>query len=265
VLARTVVDIVSHVSPSKWRVLTAVLRRLVPQLAEASAIPTALSAVSFLALGSLAAYGSALAWFVFAIGRRLCVQRRIPTLVLLAGIGFAVRAVIALASGSTFVYFVQPVLGKLALSAALITSMVSGRPLVTRFAHDFCRMSTEIDRRPAVARLYRQLTYLWIVVNLGAASVTVVLLLTTRPNIFVTVTPVSVTVLTALGVAVTVCASVRTARSEGLYATLSADGRLSAGTRTSPAADCESRHAPHTSIEGRGHLPLCAPHCPHPE
>jgi hypothetical protein len=217
-----------HHSPSKFRVLRAVLRRLVPDVAEASLIPTAIFAVTFVALGPIAAYGSAIGWFIFAIARRLYAGRRIPTLVLLASIGITVRTVVALVSGSTFMYFAQPVLGKLALCAVLIASIVSGRPLVTRFAHDFCRMSVEIDARPGIVQLYRRLTYLWVAVNLAAAAITVTLLLTTKASVFVTVTPVSGAVLTAFGVAVTVSASVAAARSEGLYATVSADGRLSA-------------------------------------
>ena len=147
---------------------------------------------------------------------------------LLASVGITARTVLALASGSTFVYFAQPVLGKVALSAILIVSVLSGRPLVTRFAHDFCLMAPEIDSRPAIVKLYRRLTYLWVVVNLAAAGVTVTLLLTTPARVFVAVTPVAGTILTAAGVALTVSASVRTARSEGLFATVSADGRLSA-------------------------------------
>jgi hypothetical protein len=197
-------------------------------VAEASLIPTAIFAVTFVALGSIAAYSGAIGWFIFAIGRRLYAGRRIPTLVLLASIGITVRTVVALVSGSTFMYFAQPVLGKLALCVVLIASIVSGRPLVTRFAHDFCRMSVEIDARPGIVRLYRRLTYLWVAVNLAAAAITVALLLTTKASVFVTVTPVSGAVLTALGVAITVSASVAAARSEGLYATVSADGRLSA-------------------------------------
>jgi hypothetical protein len=218
----------SYDSPSKLRVLGAVLRRLAPDVIEASVIPTALFAAAFVAFGAFAAYGAALGWSYVAIGRRLYTRKRIPTLVLLASVGITARTALALASGSTFVYFAQPVLGKLALSAVLIASVLSGKPLVTRFAHDFCLMSPEIDARPAIVRLYRQLTVLWVVVNLAAAGVTVTLLLTTPASVFVTVTPVAGTVFTALGVAITVSASVRAARSEGLFATLSADGRLSA-------------------------------------
>jgi hypothetical protein len=209
-------------------VLRAVLRRLVPDVAEASVIPTAVFSVGYLAAGPFAAYICAIGWFFLAVGRRVCAGRRVPTLVLLASIGITVRTVVALASGSTFVYFAQPVLGKLALSAVLIASILTGRPLVARFAHDFCRMSVEIDTRPAIVRLYRRLTYLWVAVNLAAAAITVILLLTTRASVFVTVTPMSGAMLTAIGVAVTVSASVGAARSEGLHATVSADGRLSA-------------------------------------
>ena len=223
------VDVSSHGTPSKLRVLSAVLRRLAPDLIEASVIPTALFTVTFLTVGTFAAYVVALAWSYVAIGRRVFTGRPVPTLIFLASIGITARTGLALASGSTFVYFAQPVLGKLALSATLLASIVTGRPLVTRFAHEFCRMSPEIDTRPAIVQLYRRLTYLWVVVNLAAAAVTVTLLLTTQASVFVTVKPLAVGTLTALGVGLTVSASVQAARSEGLFAMVSADGKLSAG------------------------------------
>ena len=218
----------SYGRPSKLSVLVAVLRRLGPDLIEASVIPTALFTVTFLTIGTVAAYVVALTWSYGAIARRVYAGRPVPTLILLASIGITARTALALASGSTFVYFAQPVLGKLALSATLMASIVTGRPLVTRFAHEFCRMSPEIDTRPAIVRLYRRLTYLWVVVNLAAAAVTVTLLLTTQASVFVTVKPLAVGALTALGVGLTVSASVQAARSEGLFAMVSADGKLSA-------------------------------------
>lgn len=221
----------SHGTPSKLRVLVAVLRRLAPDVIEASLIPTALFALALLTFGPITAYGAALGWSYLAIGRRLYVRRRVPTLILLASVGITARTALALASGSTFVYFAQPVLGKVALSAVLVASVITGRPLVSRFAHDFCRMSPEIDVRPGIVRLYRRLTFLWVAVNLGAAAMTVTLLLTTRTSIFVTVTPVAGAILTALGVGLTVSASVRTARVEGLFATVSPEGRLTARFR----------------------------------
>ena len=224
-------DVHGDGTPSKWRVLVAVLRRLAPDLIEASVIPTVLFTVTFLTIGTVAAYLVALGWSYLAVARRAYAGRPIPTLVLLASIGITARTALALASGSTFVYFAQPVLGKLVLSGVLMASIVTGQPLVTRFAHDFCRMSPEIDTRPAIVQLYRRLTYLWVAVNLAAAAVTVTLLLTTRSSVFVTVKPLAGAMLTALGVAFTVSASVRAARSEGLFATVSVDGRLSARCR----------------------------------
>lgn len=224
-------DVDADGRPSKFRVLVAVLRRLAPDLIEASVIPTILFTVTFLTIGTVAAYMVALAWSYLSIGRRVYTSRPVPTLVLLASIGITARTALALASGSTFVYFAQPVLGKVVLSAVLMVSIITGQPLVTRFAHDFCRMSPEIDTRPAIVQLYRRLTYLWVAVNLAAAAVTVTLLLTTRSSVFVTVKPLAGATLTALGVALTVSASVRAARSEGLFAMVSVDGRLSARCR----------------------------------
>ena len=66
-------------------VLTAVARRLVPHLIEATAIPTALFYLSWVTLGPIAAYTTALAWSSVAIGRRLVRGVPVPAILLLAG------------------------------------------------------------------------------------------------------------------------------------------------------------------------------------
>jgi hypothetical protein len=214
--------------PTKRSVLAAVARRLVPHLIEATAIPTVLFYVSFMAFGAVAAYVSALAWASMAIGRRVLRGAPVPAILLLAGIGLTIRTLFALASGSTFVYFMQPVLGKFALSGVFLLSVALGRPLIGRFARDFCTMPPDVQARPGVVALFRRLTYLWAGVNLAAAAVSLVLLLTLPIATFLAVKPFVGWVITSAGIVLTVSASVHAARRECLLATISPNGALTA-------------------------------------
>ncbi len=215
-------------TPTKLAVLFAVMRRLVPHLVEATVIPTTLFLATLTAWGIVPAFVVALCWSYIAVGRRLVRGRPIPALLLLASIGISLRTVLALASGSTFVYFFQPIVGTIALGGVFLLSIAAGRPLIASFARDFCPLPPEIEARPAVGLLYRRLTYLWAAVNLAAAATTLILLLTLPLAAYVAIKPLACWVITATGVVLTVSASVRAARLEGLQASVSSDGSLSA-------------------------------------
>lgn len=218
-------------SPGRLAVLGAVVRRLVPNLVEATLVPTALLTVSLLVMGSTPSFLIALAWAYISVIRRLVRRRPVPALLVMASIGITVRTVFAIASGSTFVYFAQPVGAKVVLSAAFVASVLVGRPVIGRFALDFCSMTPELHARPGIVGLYRRLTYLWAGVNLASAAVTVLLLLTVPVAAYVPARTVAGWLLTVAGVIVTVFSSVRVASAEGLLATIAPDGSLSARCR----------------------------------
>jgi hypothetical protein len=113
-------------------------------------------------------------------------------------------------------------------AAMFALSVRVGRPLIARFAADFCPLSPDLQVRPAIIRLFRRLTYLWAGVNAIAAAVTLTLLLTLPVAIFVGTATVSAWVITCSGVVLTVSDSVRTARSEGLHTAVAPNGRLHA-------------------------------------
>jgi uncharacterized membrane protein len=215
-------------SPTKTRVLGAVGRRLLPNLIEATLIPTVLFYVAFVTRGAITAFVVALLWSYIAIVRRVLVRCPIPAIVLLASIGITARTLSALASGSTFVYFFQPVLGKVVLSLVFWASIATGTPLIARFAHDFCSIEPDVEARPAIVQLYRRLTHLWAGVNLVIAGAALVLLLTVPFSTFIAVKAFMAMTFTFAGIALTVAASVRVAHSEGLLASVSSDGRLTA-------------------------------------
>jgi hypothetical protein len=212
--------------PSKWSVAAAVVKRLVPQLIEASLIPSLLFYSCLFAFGLRWAFVAALVWAYTAVGRRIVSGRQVPGLLVLTSVGITVRTLIFMWSGSTFIYFLQPILGALTTGAVFALSILTGRPLVQRFASDFCPLTAEVESRPAVSGLFRRLTYLWAALNVIAALTSLTLLMTVPVSVFVGTKMVAAWVIMCTGVVVTVSSSVSTARAEGLETAVGADGTL---------------------------------------
>jgi hypothetical protein len=221
-------DVAWRMNPSNVSVVKAVGRRMVPYLIEATLIPMALFYVFFITFELKWAIVAALVWTYAAVGRRILTGRPVPGLLVLATLGISVRTVIYLLSGNDFVYFFQPIMRTVATAGAFALSVRMGRPLVARFAADFCPLTPDVQERPAVVQLFRRLTYLWAAVNGVAAAATLTLLLTVPVAVFVGTAAVSTWIITCSGVVLTVWDSVRTARSEGLHTAVSSHGRLHA-------------------------------------
>jgi hypothetical protein len=218
-----------HLHPSRWRVVKTVGNRLVPTLIEATLIPTVLFYAVLASTRELVvALLTGLAWSYVAVLRRLLRGREVPALLILTSLGVTIRTIVFLFSGNAFVYFAQPILGTVVTSLAFGVSVLVGRPLIARFAGDFCTLSVEVSDRPAVARLFRRLTLLWAVVNLTSAAVSVVLLVTLPVGAFVGSRTVAMWAITSSGVVATVWESVRVCRREGLATAVGPNGVLRA-------------------------------------
>jgi hypothetical protein len=217
-----------RLEPSSASVVMAVAKRLTPMLIEATLIPTLLFYAFLVTLDLRWAFVAGLVWCYSAVGRRLIGHRTIPGLLVLGCLGVTVRTVIYLLSGNAFVYFVQPILRTVVTGATFALSVLIGRPLIARFAGDFCPLSPDVQARPAIAQLFRRLTYLWAAVNAAAAAVSLTLLLTVPTAVFVGTATVAAWALTCTGVVLTVADAVRTARSEGLATAVAANGAMRA-------------------------------------
>jgi hypothetical protein len=221
--------------PSRRSVVGAVGRRLVPYLVEATLIPTAIFYATLAVTTELRwALLGALVWTYAAVARRFVVGKAIPGLLILATMGISVRTGIYLWSSNSFVYFVQPILRTVLTAGLFAGSVAAGRPLIARFANDFCPLAPDVQRRPAVLRLFRRLTLLWAGVNGLMAAASLTLLLTVPVPVFVISATVSAWVVTCSGIVVTVADAVGTARREGLVTALGPNGTLYAAT-TQPA------------------------------
>jgi len=152
------------------------LRHAIPHLFEATLAPLALFYLSLWLIGVWGALLVALGWSYLALARRVVFGQRVPGILVLAVVGLTVRTAIALASGSVFVYFLQPTLGSLTVGGAFLLSVPAGRPLAGRLAADFYPMSPEMLANVAVRRFFRRISLLWAFVNVVNAGLTIWLL-----------------------------------------------------------------------------------------
>ena len=200
----------------KLRILGAVLRRTMPRVLEANLIPNMLFIFMLAVVNASAAMISVLVWTVGAAIRRRLLKQQIPGVLVLALAGLAGRTILALWAGSPALYFAQPICTTVVVAGVFAGSLFVGRPLIFRLAGDFCPMGPDVQERPAVERLFRQLTLLWAVVYLISAGVTLTLLLTAPLGVFVATKTLGCLGLTLAAVALTVWMSWRTAQREQL-------------------------------------------------
>jgi hypothetical protein len=175
-----------------------------PKVIESTVIPVGLFYLFLRVSGVWGAVIAGLAWSYAAILRRMVRGERIPGLLLLAALGMTARTAIAAASGSVFLYFLQPSLLTVVVAGAFLFSVPAGRPLAERLAHDFMPLPASLTDRPAIKQVFVRITLLWALVNLVNAGLTIWLLLSTPVAVYVAAkTGVSLAV-TGLGIAVSV-------------------------------------------------------------
>jgi len=197
-------------------VLTAVARRGLPGIIEASLIPSAIFLIVTGSLGTTWAMVTVLLWGFATIVRRLLRGKEVPAVLALAMFGLTVKTLVGVVSGSTFAYFLQPIATTVAIGAVFFGSVIVGRPLIARIAHDFCPISPEVASRPSVTRLFMGLTVLWATVQLVNAGATFGMLVSMPTTLFVVLKPASSLLITGTAVTVTVWWALRTAHREEL-------------------------------------------------
>jgi len=183
---------------------------------EATVIPGILFYASLVGAGVGLAYVTALAWIYGCIVRRWVRRRPAPPLLILAAVGITVRTAVAILSGSTFIYFVQPIVGTVATGGVFVISLIVDRPLIARFAGEFWPITPEMAENPGVVSLFRGLTMLWAGVNLATGMLTFVLLVCLPLTTFVAVKQASGLGITVTAIAVTIVWSHRIACREGI-------------------------------------------------
>ena len=161
-----------------WRVV----RQALPALTVATFIPLGLFYLA-LTLGScMWAIGvSVLYAWVMAAGQYVR-RRKVSGMLMVTWMMATFRAVLALASGHTFLYFALPVLETAGFGLMFVVSLVTCEPLVVRLARDPVPSAADgLAERPD---LVRALSAVWASCYVASAAATIVLLMTTPLPVF---------------------------------------------------------------------------------
>jgi hypothetical protein len=196
--------------------LKAVVVRVAASLATAVVAPAALFAVTLMIFDIDTAVIVALTWMAGAMCWRWATKRPVSGLLVLTLGIMTIRTGFTLATGNTFVYFVQPVFADAAVAAIFLASLLTPRPIVARLAPDFYPIDDALAARPRIRRLFRRLTLLWGLVIVAKGSVTLWLLVSLSTVDFVLIKSSAIISLTVLAAAATVALSAIVGRQEGL-------------------------------------------------
>lgn len=196
--------------------LRTVLGHLALSLLWANVIPGVLF-YGCMVLGNVwTALVAALVWCYGAMAWRVSTRRRTSGLLWLTAVGLTVKTALTVATGSTFLYFVQPAVNDATVGLLFLISLATARPVVARLAGDFFPMTDDVARRPRIQQLFWRLTLIWAFICLIKAAATLWLLDSMPLMTFVEVKTVLTPAIAAVGALATVVIAFRVARHEGL-------------------------------------------------
>jgi len=182
--------------------LRVLARHAMPHLIEATILPFAFFYAALWIGGVWWALAAALAWSYAAVGWRIATGRRLPGVLVLGTLGLSARTVLAVLSGSVFVYFLQPTLGTAATAAAFLISVPAGRPLTQRLAADFCPFPEGFTSHPRIRAFFLRISLLWGMIYLVNAAMTLWLLVSQSLEVFLLVKTVGSWILTGGAIAI---------------------------------------------------------------
>jgi hypothetical protein len=194
----------------------AVVRHVALSLLVATVVPTVLFYVCLVTAGLWPALIAALSWCYATLAWRVRTKRPPSVLLLLTVAGLTGKTVLALSTGSTTVYFMQPAVVDALVATAFLLSLATARPAVARMAAEFYPMTKDLATRPRVKALFTRLTLLWAGILATKAVVALWLLHELTTTDFVMAKTVYAPSTTAFGATATIFLAVRVARREGL-------------------------------------------------
>jgi hypothetical protein len=196
--------------------IAAIVRHLGLSILMANVIPSILFYLCMTVGNVWMALVAALLWCYGSMAWRLSTKRRTSGLLVITMVGLTAKTVMALASGSTFIYFLQPAITDGLVAALFLSSLTTARPVVARLAGDFYPMNEDIEKRPRIQKLFWNLTLFWAGICIAKSLVTFYLLESMSTQAFVAVKGLFILAMIVSGTTVTLVAAFRVARSEGL-------------------------------------------------
>jgi hypothetical protein len=197
----------------------AIAKHLILSLLMANIIPGVLFYTCLRAANVWMALIAALVWCYGAVAWRVTTKRPASMLLVIAVVGLTAKTILAFASHSIFIYFLQPAINDGAIAALFLASLMTARPIVARLAADFYPMSSEVADRPRIQRLFWHLTLLWAVLGVIKCAGTLWLLESLPTVTFVAVKSIFILSVILVGTLVTVATAFRVAKDEGLLST----------------------------------------------
>jgi hypothetical protein len=182
--------------------LAALARHATPHLLEATLIPLGLFYGGLHLFGLWGALLAALVWSYTALLRRLLTGQRVSGMLILAIVGMTARTALALATGSAFLYFLQPTVGTGLVAGVFLGSVLLGRPLALRLATDFLPLPEALLARHGVRRFFQRVSLLWAAAFLANTGISLWLLVSQSLATFLWSRTVASLALTGLAVAV---------------------------------------------------------------
>jgi intracellular septation protein A len=156
-----------------WR---PIVRRVFTTLAVVSFLPMVvfyavmnLYGLRAAALATVVIYYGALLW-------KLVRHKPILAAALLTAGLLSIRTVVMFLTGSSFIYFLQPVAGTVAVGTVIAASALAGRPVLDRLAHEFCPFPAELSARLREHQFFSRLSAVWAITYLINAVGTIWLL-----------------------------------------------------------------------------------------
>lgn len=193
-----------------------VMKRIACSLALAVVVPALLLWVMLELTNVTIAILVCLGWMVLAMAWRYVTKRPVSGLLLLSLGILTIKTALTLITGSSFIYFVQPVFADLAVAATFLGSLWTSRPIIARLAPDFYPMSASAAARPEIRRHFRRLTLLWGLVILVKGGITLWLLESLSTANFVLIKGGAIITLTMTAAVVTIAWSYVVVRQQGL-------------------------------------------------
>lgn len=161
------------------------VRHALPAVIEAAVGPAVLFYVVLVLAGFHGALIAAMVWSCLAAARRVVRRERIPALLVLGIVLLAVRTAVAYATGSAFLYFIQPTASTFLVALLFAGTALVKRPLIERLAHEFCPLDPVVMSRPLIRKFFLRLSVLWFAVMTVNAGTVLWLLLESSVRAFV--------------------------------------------------------------------------------
>lgn len=196
--------------------LRAIARHAAPNIILSTVVPTSLFYAGWYTQGRSMAFVLALSGALTVVAWRSVRRQRIPAMLVLTTMLLVMRTAVGLMTGSTKVYFVQPIITTVLVGTLFLVSVAAGRPLIKRLAGDFLPLPKDVADHDDVRAHFRKLSLLWAGIYFMNATVTLLLLMNLPVTTFVATKTVACLAITWCGIFLTFTSSMRVLRAVGV-------------------------------------------------